>query len=170
MRTLIERIPKERRVEIAADFLDRMKACGVPDGPMLEKPLPSDLNNTQAWPQALFQKTPVSRTGSEDDTWATVFAALNDAQNIESDTRETFIAYGFREILGVDTEFVGEYPSPRPANRCPCGAGLRQGQPMTECEDCRGSGKTEPDEWVVSPFKMALDAVPSAAQPAKPKP
>lgn len=123
------------------------QACGVPDAPMLGKPLPGDVNGYDLWPAPLFTKTPLSKTGSEDDTWATVFAAFNDA-DIDNATREEFIAHGFRVVLGLDTEFVGEYPAPRPENRCPCGELLQQGQPMSECENCNGTGEVGPDdEW-----------------------
>lgn len=86
------------------------KAVGFTDAEMLSKPLPSVIDQErERYPLRLFRHSGLGDFGGP-VTWQSAFAAMNDADNIDHPTRESWIAEGFRTVLGVDVEFVGEYP------------------------------------------------------------
>lgn len=86
------------------------QSCGVPDTKTLNASLPSDVEGHR-WPSALFDDAPSRRQYySKPDDWEIVFSLLNDFEDIDDATRESWIATGFRIVLGVEVEFVGEYP------------------------------------------------------------
>jgi len=66
----------------------------------------------QVWPHKLFEKTSSIELYSEPKgtNWADVLAHINDLKKVHSDDRESWIKTGFKELLGIDVEFVGEYP------------------------------------------------------------
>lgn len=81
-------------------------ALGVPDADLLHRWYASTLRSWP-WPEALFEMSPHDRETFE---WQHVLAALNDERDIDDATRESWIATGFREVLGIEVTFTGEYP------------------------------------------------------------
>lgn len=89
-------------------------ACGVPVDAMRNAGVPSDLlevdDRYQSLPTRLFEVSPfVEQSEDETELWERAFAELNDAEGVDHATRESWIAEGFKTILGCDVEFVGEY-------------------------------------------------------------
>lgn len=86
--------------------------CGIPDDVLLNREIPSVLL-TFEWPTMLFESSSFAVIWHnkiiETQRWQNVFALLNDAENIDDETREEWIRTGFRIILGIDIEFTGEY-------------------------------------------------------------
>jgi hypothetical protein len=85
--------------------------CGATDDEMTDVGLPSETiypDSPIAWPDALFERP--SQAGGF-DSWEAVFAELNDYSKTDIDdaTREAWIAEGFKTVLGVKVEFVGDY-------------------------------------------------------------
>jgi hypothetical protein len=85
-------------------------ACGLSDEDMEGLPLPSGVKAT--WPKELFDHSGHTVSGIGDALWESVFAALNDHEDVDHATRESWISEGFRIVLGVECEFVGEYEEP----------------------------------------------------------
>lgn len=97
-------------------------ACDIPEDAMVDRALPYDLKNLgdgDLWPSPLFEKSWAAlgdgelvystATSKKADRWDSVFAAINDAGNIDDETREEWIRTGFDIIFNMDVEFVGEY-------------------------------------------------------------
>lgn len=91
--------------------------CGLERGNATDVSVPSDVRSGARWPRELFADAPhKADPGAEFSPlkWETVFAVLNDDVAATDEERESWIAAGFRIVLGVDVEFVGEYPEVKP--------------------------------------------------------
>lgn len=82
-------------------------ACGLPDAIAAEKVEPCQVQSDAEWPERLFFETDARMT---ERSWEAIFITINDDTSVDDATREAWIAEGFRTILDVEVEFVGEYP------------------------------------------------------------
>lgn len=85
------------------------------DEDALEIELPQDVPGNANWPEELFHETTayapyVTLPAQDNMMWDSVFAAINDTHGIDDDIRESWIATGFKEVLGIEVIFTGEYP------------------------------------------------------------
>ena len=80
-------------------------ACNFPEEDLIDVGLPSEVESASAcfWPHGIWSKSP------HNQDWENIFAQVNDAPNVDDATREAWIAEGFRRVLNVDVEFVGQY-------------------------------------------------------------
>ena len=86
------------------------QACGLTDALARDRALPR-FQDTD-WPKNLFENS--VRMDPYPLHWAQVFADINDSVVVDDGLRESWIAEGFRAVLGVEVEFVGEYPNAEP--------------------------------------------------------
>lgn len=116
----ISRLLDENGARCCLGFL--VKACDIDDDQMLDVGLPSEVGlddfgterseRLRRIPSVLFDTAHQVRTWSTTSygsDWENIFAAMNDAMGVDHETRESWIAEGFRAVLGCEVEFVGEY-------------------------------------------------------------
>jgi hypothetical protein len=90
-------------------------ACGATRNDLADECLPGDVRKVQRldglgetpWPEALFGRTDAFRVGC--NTWENILSMMNDVEGIDHADREPWIAEGFKTVLGVEVEFVGDY-------------------------------------------------------------
>jgi hypothetical protein len=86
------------------------QACGLSDDLALGVSQPDNVRGDADWPAALLDYGGLYALDRLD--WESAFIALNDfPEPIDDSTREAWIAEGFRTVLNVSVEFVGEYPA-----------------------------------------------------------
>lgn len=85
------------------------KFLGAEDISIIGIPFPTLCKSKIAWPLKMFE---IANTiDCFPDLWEDVFVKINDSETIDNETRESWIAAGFKIIFGVDVEFIGEYPN-----------------------------------------------------------
>lgn len=87
-------------------------SCGIELAKLEDHGMPTELDEgeQEKYPGALFRRTNAAIGDNGRLQWEDVFQQINDDKSIDDATRESWIAEGFRTVLGVEVEFVGEYP------------------------------------------------------------
>lgn len=87
------------------------EACGAKREHLEGINYPGGAREFATWPPQLFAETPAGLLVASglSSTWETVLAHINDADHVDDATREAWIAEGFKTVLGVEVEFVGDY-------------------------------------------------------------
>jgi hypothetical protein len=90
------------------------KECGLKDEDAYARAYPLDVISLAKWPEALFDKCDSSGKvllgeGTKGTSWQYFFAHINDNTLVDDDVREGWIKEGFKAILDIDVEFVGEF-------------------------------------------------------------
>lgn len=67
---------------------------------------PGEVQNVCAWPKILFKES----FGIGSGQWERWLAKINDVQNVDDELRESWIKAGFKYLMNIDVEFVGDYP------------------------------------------------------------
>jgi len=102
-------------------FLGR--SLGADKDYIVEIELPSKIKGSCPWPKELFyQNDPILANvcysyiydGNKTvlnsyDMWEDFFASINDLETIDHPTREAWIYEGFKQIFGIEMEFIGEH-------------------------------------------------------------
>lgn len=83
-------------------------AVGASDDQLVSHCYPRTAESVD-WPSGLFGPSSWQPTDTGRVQWETFFAVLNDTAHVDDATRESWIAEGFRIVLGCEVEFVGEY-------------------------------------------------------------
>jgi hypothetical protein len=74
---------------------------------------PSYVKTLADWPGALFVTSPHARHPRADVApWQEIIGDINDTPDMDDATRESWVTAAFREVLGIEVEFFGKYPTP----------------------------------------------------------
>lgn len=84
-------------------------ACGCAPTDMLGVGFPRSVHSRQLFPQQLFAESSHTDSCGAGFSWQMAFADMNDSRKVDHATRESWIAEGFKTVLGVEVEFVGDY-------------------------------------------------------------